>query len=58
MELEPLNGEDSHKMEEYYPMGSKGKGVGKKSKGKENRRESKRGREDEEESVSKKFKVY
>ncbi|CAB3238286.1 unnamed protein product [Arctia plantaginis] len=57
IDLEPLNGEDSHKIEEYYTKGSKGKGVGKKSKGKENRRESKREREDEEESVSKKVKV-
>ena len=52
--LEPLNGEDSHKIEEYYPKGSKGKGVGKKTKGKEN----KRVREEEEvENASKRVKV-
>ncbi|KAJ8706738.1 hypothetical protein PYW07_012816 [Mythimna separata] len=54
LELEPLNGEDSHKIEEYYPKGSKGKGVGKKTKGKEN----KRVREEEGvESSSKRVKV-
>ncbi|XP_048002973.1 PCNA-associated factor-like [Leguminivora glycinivorella] len=36
IELQPLTGEDSHKIEEYYPKGAKGKGVGKKTKGKEN----------------------
>ncbi|XP_063392153.1 PCNA-associated factor-like isoform X2 [Cydia fagiglandana] len=36
IELEPLTGEDSHKIEEYYPKGPKGKGKGKKTKGKEN----------------------
>ncbi|KAJ8704789.1 hypothetical protein PYW08_012109 [Mythimna loreyi] len=54
IELEPLNGEHSHKIEEYYPKGSKGKGVGKKTKGKEN----KRVREEEgAESSSKRVKV-
>ncbi|CAH1642668.1 unnamed protein product [Spodoptera littoralis] len=58
LELEPLNGEDSHKIEEYYPKGSKGKGVGKKSKGKENRVDIKRVREDEDvESDCKRVKV-
>lgn len=58
LELEPLNGEDSHKIEEYYPKGGKGKGVGKKTKGKENRRDSKRERDGEEiESGSKRVKV-
>uniref|UniRef100_A0A2H1VK24 PCNA-associated factor n=1 Tax=Spodoptera frugiperda TaxID=7108 RepID=A0A2H1VK24_SPOFR len=57
LDLEPLNGEDSHKIEEYYPKGSKGKGVGKKSKGKENRGDVKRVREDEDvESDSKRVK--
>ncbi|KAL0858292.1 hypothetical protein ABMA27_012193 [Loxostege sticticalis] len=36
IELEPLNGEDSHKIEEYYNKNAKGKGVGKKTKDKEN----------------------
>ncbi|XP_073966210.1 uncharacterized protein [Choristoneura fumiferana] len=37
LELEPLTGEDSHKIEEYYPKnGFKGKGKGKKTKDKEN----------------------
>ncbi|CAG9790576.1 unnamed protein product [Diatraea saccharalis] len=68
LELEPLNGEDSHKMEEYYSKNSKGKGVGKKTKGKENvdcnveRRNSKRDLEEitfgeESPHVSKKIKV-
>lgn len=56
LELQPLNGENSHKIEEYY-KGDKGKGVGKKSRGKENRRDSKRVRDDEDESVSKRVKV-
>ncbi|KAL4704803.1 hypothetical protein ACJJTC_003515 [Scirpophaga incertulas] len=34
--LEPLKGDDSHKIEEYYPNKTKGKGQGKKSKNKEN----------------------
>ncbi|XP_028171551.1 PCNA-associated factor-like [Ostrinia furnacalis] len=36
IELEPLTGENSHKIDEYYNKNSKGKGVGKKTKGKEN----------------------
>ncbi|XP_021197877.2 PCNA-associated factor [Helicoverpa armigera] len=57
IDLEPLNGEECHKIEEYYPKGEKGKGVGKKTKGKENR-ESKRLREEEEiENASKRVKV-
>ncbi|RVE43025.1 hypothetical protein evm_012337 [Chilo suppressalis] len=68
LELEPLTGEDSHKIEEYYSKNSKGKGKGKKTKDKENmdcnveKRKSKRDLEDDtlnEESthVSKKIKV-
>ncbi|CAH0602320.1 unnamed protein product [Chrysodeixis includens] len=58
IELEPLTGEDSHKIEEYYPKGEKGKGVGKKTVGKENRRDSKRLREEDEgENSSKRVKV-
>ncbi|XP_075989776.1 uncharacterized protein LOC142985466 [Anticarsia gemmatalis] len=53
--LEPLSGEDSHKIEEYYSKSNKGKGVGKRTKGKENR--EKREREDDEESVNKKIKI-
>ncbi|XP_013194612.1 PCNA-associated factor [Amyelois transitella] len=35
--LEPLTGENCHKLDEYYPKnGVKGKGVGKKTQGKEN----------------------
>lgn len=34
--MEPLNGENSHKIDEYYSKGAKGKGIGKKTKGKEN----------------------
>uniref|UniRef100_A0A2A4JH83 PCNA-associated factor n=1 Tax=Heliothis virescens TaxID=7102 RepID=A0A2A4JH83_HELVI len=57
IDLEPLTGEDSHKIEEYYPKGVKGKGVGKKTKGKENR-DSKRLRDEEEiENASKRVKV-
>lgn len=61
--LEPLTGEHSHKLEEYYPKnGEKGKGVGKKTKGKENlnvtEKNNKREREESlEESVSKKVKI-
>ncbi|CAH0698163.1 unnamed protein product [Spodoptera exigua] len=58
LDLEPLNGEDSHKIEEYYPKGSKGKGVGKKTKGKENKVDFKRLREEEDvENSSKRIKV-
>ncbi|XP_026747839.1 PCNA-associated factor-like [Trichoplusia ni] len=58
IELEPLTGEDSHKIEEYYPKGNKGKGVGKKTKGKENKRDSKRLREEDDgEHSSKRVKV-
>lgn len=32
IELEELTGDHSHKIEEYYPIGAKGKGVGKKTK--------------------------
>ncbi|KAG6461587.1 PCNA-associated factor [Manduca sexta] len=73
IELEPLTGESSHKIDEYYSKnneennnavkGVKGKGVGKKTKGKENvsdNVERKREREDKdlgEEQVSKRVKV-
>ncbi|XP_059050352.1 PCNA-associated factor-like [Achroia grisella] len=68
IELEPLSGENSHKIEEYYPKNDlKAKGKGKKTKDKENidgnvRRNSKRDLEDiafgeESEHVSKKIKI-
>jgi hypothetical protein len=68
LELEPLNGDDSHKIVEYYAKNNKGKGRGKKTKNKENldsnieRRQSvKRDLESvtfgEEAQVSKKVKV-
>ncbi|XP_049884386.1 PCNA-associated factor-like isoform X2 [Pectinophora gossypiella] len=67
IELEPLNGEDSHKIEEYYPKnGVKGKGKGKKTNkenidtSNERRKSMKRDLEDvnfDEEQVSKKIKV-
>ncbi|XP_048479806.1 PCNA-associated factor [Plutella xylostella] len=41
--LEPLDGENSHKIEEYYPKnGPKGKGIGKKTANKENLSENNR----------------
>ncbi|XP_053622948.1 PCNA-associated factor-like [Plodia interpunctella] len=59
--LEPLTGENSHKLDEYYPKnGEKGKGVGKKTKGKENVDSNTRKRdleEVEEEQASKKTKI-
>nr|XP_026486413.1 PCNA-associated factor-like [Vanessa tameamea]XP_026486415.1 PCNA-associated factor-like [Vanessa tameamea] len=36
IELEPLTGEDSHKIDEYYATKDKGKGKGKKTANKEN----------------------
>ncbi|XP_046976271.1 PCNA-associated factor-like [Vanessa cardui] len=67
IELEPLTGEDSHKIDEYYATKDKGKGKGKKTANKENldsnvkRNSVKRDLEDtfddDSERVTKKIKV-
>ncbi|KAJ0169573.1 hypothetical protein K1T71_014758 [Dendrolimus kikuchii] len=56
IELEPLNGEDSHKIEDYYPKNEDKKKSPEKSMEKENRKE-KRDREDDEVQVRKRVKL-